>query len=190
MRWVLWNLFFYGLRDLPRLIDNGQLDTFLLQPKNVILNIALSKGDLTGLGEVFTGVILIFYSGYMLEAFPQTILVLFLSVIFLFSLNLYLSCIAFFMKDSSDFIRELNLNAIIMATQPTSAYRGIIKVLTFTIIPVAFMSLLPIEFLRTGSWIYLFYACMGIFIFTIFAWAFFYLGLKRYESGCLVTFRY
>src|SRR5579872_50932 len=57
--------FFYGFRDLPRLIETSQLDSFLLQPKNVILNIALSKGDISNLGEICTGLLLITYSGYL-----------------------------------------------------------------------------------------------------------------------------
>lgn len=181
--------FFYGVKELPRLIETGQLDVFLLQPKNVILNIAISRGDLSAFGEIVTGLIVITYSGYLSSAFPQVILLLLLGVLFVFSLLLYLSCLAFFIKDASDFIRTLNLNVVIMASQPNVAYRGALKMLTFTLLPVAFLSFLPVEYLRTGLQEYLGYSVAGtLLFFAIVCWVF-HLGLRRYESGSLITFR-
>jgi ABC-2 type transport system permease protein len=182
--------FFYGLKDLPRMIETGQLDTFLLQPKNVVLNVAMSKGDMASFGEIVTGIIVIAYSGY-LEQYPFMVLsILALGTLFVFSLFLYLSCIAFFLKDSYDLIRELNLNAIIVASQPNVAYRGLLKMLTFTILPVVFLSFFPIEFLRTGLWKYLFFSAIGTIGFFLVAYGLFHLGLKRYESGNILAFRH
>ncbi len=182
--------FFYGLRDLARIIDNNQLDTFLLQPKNVILNIAMSKGDLSALGEIVTGVILIIYSGYLVKAFPVILLILLIGILFVFSLFLYLGCIGFFMRDAYEFVRELSLNAIIIATQPNAAYRGAFKILTFTVLPVAFLSFFPIEYLRTGILKYLFFSLLGTTLFLGVAWWVFYTGLKRYESGNMIVYRH
>lgn len=181
--------FFYGLKDLPRMIENGQLDTFLLQPKNVVLNIAMSKGDMASFGEIATGIIVIAYSGYLLQSPFMVLTILILGVIFVFSLLLYLSCIAFFLKDSFDFIRELNLNAIIVASQPNVAYRGVLKMLTFSILPVAFLSFFPVEYLRTGLWKYLIFSTLGTMAFSLVAYNIFHLGLRRYESGNILAFR-
>lgn len=173
---------FYGLKDLPRMIESTQLDSFLLQPKNVILNVALSKSDLGSLGEIITGILLMSYSGYLLKsAFVPVILLL--GVLFIFSLTLYLACIAFYMRDAYEFIRELSLNAIITASQPNVAYTGAFKMLTFTILPVAFLSYFPIEYLRTHYWPYLAYSFIGTLAFFWLATSLFYRGLKRYESG-------
>lgn len=181
--------FLYGLRELPKIIDSNQLDTFLLQPKNIILNLALSRGDMAAVGEMIAGLILIGYSGYFLTTFPEIILILAMSVLFIFSLFLYLGCIAFFTRDANEFIRELSLNAIIMATQPNIAYRGALKMLTLTILPVAFLSFFPIEYLRTKVLDYLFFALMGNIVFFIIACWLFNKGLKRYESGNMIIFR-
>lgn len=181
--------FFYGLKDLPRMIENGQLDTFLLQPKNVVLNVAMSKGDMASFGEIVTGIVVIAYSGYLQQSPLMVITILILGSIFVFALLLYLSCIAFFLKDSFDFIRELNLNAIIVASQPNIAYRGLLKMLTFTILPVAFLSFFPIEYLRTGLWKYLLFSALGTAVFFATAYGIFNLGLKRYESGNMIAFR-
>lgn len=182
--------FFFGLKDLPKMIETGQLDTFLLQPKNVVLNVAMSKGDMAAFGEIVTGIVVIAYSGYLQQSPFMVGAILLLGTVFIFSLLLYISCIAFFMKDSFDFIRELNLNAIIVASQPNVAYRGMLKMLTFTVLPVAFLSFYPIEYLRTGLWKYLLFSALGTAIFFAVAYSIFHLGLKRYESGNIIAFRH
>ncbi len=181
--------FFYGLKQLPRYIENNQLDTFLLQPKNIILNVALSKGDITSLGEVLTGILLICYSGYFTESFFSVLLILLTGTLFTFALILYLHCIGFFMKDAYDFARELNLNAAIMATQPSTAFKGAFRMLTFTLLPVGFLSFFPVEFIRTGIIQHLWWTLSGTLIFFALACFLFNFGLKRYESGNMMSFR-
>lgn len=181
--------FFYGLKELPQIIETGQLDTFLLQPKSLILNIALSKGDISALGEVVTGILLIGYSGYFSSALLIVLLLMTISTLCMFALQLYLSCIAFFTRNASDFIKELNLNAIIVATQPNAAYSGAFKIFTFTILPVAFLSYLPVEYFRTGLWYYLWVTLIGTGVFFGVAYGLFNCGLKRYESGNMMFTR-
>lgn len=181
--------FFYGVRDIPKIIETGQLDNFLLQPKNVILNIALSRGDFSALGEMVAGILFIIYSGYFLKSILIILIILAIATLFVFSLYLYLSCIAFFTRNSADFIRELLLNSVIVATQPNAAYRGAFKMFTFTVLPVAFLSYLPIEFLRTGHIPFLLYTLLGTLIFFGISIALFQFGLKRYESGNMLGLR-
>lgn len=183
-------VFFFGLREIPRLIESQELDTFILQPKNLILNIALSKGDMSSIGEIFAGIILIYYSGYLISSPGLIVLVASMGILFMFALFLYLGCIAFYMKDSHDFVRELTLNAIIMATQPNAAYSGAIKMLTFTLVPVAFISFFPIEYLRTSKLEYLMLTFIGTLGFFAIAWGLFYRGLRAYESGNRIIFRH
>lgn len=180
---------FLGLQDLPRIIETGELDTFLLQPKNIILNIALSRGNPSAFGEVITGLLLIVHSGYLLRAFPTVLLILIMACFFWFGLLLYLSCLAFFMRNAQDFIRELNLNVVIVATQPNSAYSGVLKFVTCTVLPMALISYFPIEYLRTGLLRYLCIAVFGILVFLAIACWIFHAGLKRYESGNCIAFR-
>lgn len=182
--------FFYGLKDLPRMVENGQLDSFILQPKNILLNVALSRGDMAAFGEILTGIILIFASGYLVSAFIPIVFILILSVLFVFSLTVYLNSIAFFMPNATDFIRELNLNVAIMASQPNAAYRGLFKMLTFTILPVALLSFLPIEYLRTHALKYLVFATIGNVVFFTIAITLFKRGLQRYESGNILIHRF
>jgi len=180
-------VFFYGLKEFPRMVEMQQLDVFLLQPKNIILNIAMSKGDISAIGEVVLGILLIGYSGYLFS--PEILFIAFLGTIFIFSLYLYLSSIALFMTNSTNFVRELYQNANIVATQPNSAYRGVFRIFTLTLLPTAFISFFPVEYLRTGLIHHLLFASFGTSAFFIIACAVFYYGLKRYESGSSIVVR-
>ena len=94
------------------------------------------------------------------------------------------------MRNAHDFIRELNLNANIVATQPNSAYSGAFKMFTLTILPVGFLSYFPVEYLRTDLWQYLWISILGTTAFFGSAYWLFRFGLKRYESGNLIVYRY
>jgi len=181
--------FCYWIKELPNMIITSQIDNFLLQPKNIILNVSFSKGNASSVSEMITGIIIISYSGFLLKALPTMITILTLSVLFFFALYLYLSSLAFFIHNAQDFIKELIQNAIILASQPMAAYQGLLKMLTFSLLPVALMSYFPIEFIRTGLWKNLYFSILGTGIFFMIAWQLFYFGLKRYESGNLLIFR-
>jgi ABC-2 type transport system permease protein len=179
--------FLYGLRDIPRLIDTNELDVFLLQPKNLLLNIALSKNDPRSFSEIFFGIILLGYSGHLFSF--SIVILLALAVLFAISLHLYLSSFRFFIPNGTNFVRELFQNATIITTQPSAGFKGLFKIFTMTILPTAFLTFFPIEFLRTYNPEHLLYAIVGTFIFFALAHGVFFLGLKRYESGNVFMMR-
>lgn len=129
------------------------------------------------------------HSAYLLKTFPMILLILVIGCLFIFSLFLYLGCIGFWMKDANEFVLELILNAVVIATQPNAAYHGAFKMFTLSILPVAFLSLFPIEFFRTGLLKYLLITLSGTILFFGIVCRLFYCGLKRYESGKLVLYR-
>jgi len=183
-------LLFYGVRDLSAIVDNNQLDHYLTQPKGVLINVALSKGDISAISEIIYGLILLIISGYLISELLFLLLILPLGVLFIFSLYLYLGSISFYMKNSQGFVHDLIQNANTVATQPNCAYHGFFKIFTMTILPTTYLSFFPIEFLR-GHMIYnLLYAYGGTLLFFFLAYTFFYQGLKRYESGNSISQKY
>lgn len=184
--------FFYGLREIPKYVETGQLDVFLIQPRNLLLNIAISKSDPEALGELIIGIVFIYLSGYLfisLWSFLSLILLMIIGIIFMFSLMLYLSCLSFYIRNSKDFIRELSLNAFIIATNPNSAYKGFFKIITCTILPLAYLSFFPIEYVRTGNIYYFLITCCGTILFFVIACFIFWNGVKKYESGNVISIR-
>jgi len=179
-------VFFYGARELPRIIEYGLLDVYLVQPKNVILNIALSRGKISSLGDIVVGVLAILFSGYACSAPASVIAISFLSPLFIFSVHVYLASLSFFMANSSEFIKELYSNVIVFATQPNSAYTGWLKLISMTVIPISFLSFFPIEFVKNNNRTFFVVAYCGTIAFFVIACWIFSRALKRYESGFMI----
>ena len=59
--WGIVSFVFGGIRELNKYIVNGQLDSFFVQPKSMILNIATSKSDFGGFGDLLYGFIIGIY---------------------------------------------------------------------------------------------------------------------------------
>ena len=56
--WGAAHFFFGGITEINRYIINGELDTYLLQPKNMFFNVAISRCDVGAFGDLLYGTIL------------------------------------------------------------------------------------------------------------------------------------
>lgn len=173
-------IFFDGLRDLPQVIESKRLDAFLLQPQDPILMIALSRTSIKSWADVFAGFTLIYFS----EIFDiSLILFVGLGMLFFFSLYLYLGSLRFFIPNSSMLIQEIYSKTMIIASQPNVSYTGILKMLTFSFLPVCLISLYPIQYIREKQPEFLLIAVIGGVCFHFWARFLFFSGLKRYRAG-------
>lgn len=182
-------IFFYGVKEIPKLVEEGQLDSFLLQPKNLLLNISMSKGRISSIGDLSTGITLIAYSGYFKTALLKVFCIVPISIVMVFSFFLYLSSISFFIKNANGLIQELYRTVMMVAMQPNSAYKGIFNLIIRTILPVAFLSFFPIEFVKNNHYSYLLLSYSFSIVFLLMCARIFALGIQRYESGNLLATR-
>ena len=100
--------------------------------------------------------------------------------IILGSLSFYIS--------KSDMIAETGNNFMIyFATYPDGIFKGIVKVILFTIIPIGITTYIPVWVLTKFNLFYF----VGVITFTIgitvLAFVIFYKGLKRYSSSNLMV---
>lgn len=182
--WGLVALTVYGLRTLPQQIDHGELDSYLTLPKPVLLSAALSTSRNSGLGEVVSGLALIAYSGFKYHI-DLTFVPLFLvmgSVVFASGILVF-ATFGFWLKQFYASAEEIYFNFNLMASRPEPIFSGIFKIISLTIIPIGFMTHMPIAFIMEHQWPLLLYSLLGTIGYAIFAAAFFYKGLQYYESG-------
>lgn len=182
--WGIVALTMFGLRTLPQQIDNGELDSYLTLPKPVLLSAALSTSRNSGLGELMAGVGLIAYAGYKYHidlTFIPLILVMG-SVVFASGVLFFASC-GFWLKQFYASAEEIYFNYNLMASRPAPIFSGVFKIITLTIVPIGFMTHIPVEFLMTHQYKFLLLSLVGTIAYAVFAIAFFYTGLKHYESG-------
>lgn len=173
-----------GLRFLARDIGNGDLDNYLLQPKPLILNLSCQQSDTARLADVVIGVAVIIISNTVtLVQIPQLLLAIVGGVMAFVAFSLAFSSLAFWINDFDEVAQQAQYDAFLLAVRPTAAYTGLTKFIMLTILPVFYMTYLPVESLVRPSWAMLGLSLLGSVLVLTLACGFFYLGLKRYESG-------
>ncbi len=172
-------LLFDGLRDLPRIIESGTLDSYLLKPQDPILMIALSKTSLNSWSNVLAGIVFIKMSNLF-----DWVIVLFalLATLFFFSLYLYLGSLRFFINNSNSLIADIYSKTMLIATQPNTSYKGLLKIITFSILPVSLVSFFPVQYICEKNIRHLMIVVFGSVLFYIFSRAIFFIGLRRYNE--------
>ena len=181
----IWPLFFRGTGIyLARMIENGDLDAYLLQPRSVLPHIACSVSDPSGFGDLLTGLILMFVSGLITLQTAFIVLICFICATMCFlAINICVSALPFYVKRTSEIGERIFYMFFSISNYPGSIYSGYMKLIFCTIFPVGIISILPIQLLHHFSWtLFGFLVGFSFFILT-FSIFFFYNGLKHYEGS-------
>lgn len=175
---------------LTRLIIDGQLDAYLLQPKNVLWNILISRTSISGWGDVLYGIILYAF------AVPLTLLnwVLFIgfmiSAAFLFTaVMVFANTLTFYLGRASALSNLVPEFVLTLSIYPEGIFSGLIRFLLYTLLPAGFISYIPVRILSDFSWTLIGYIIAFDLVFVLLAFWFFHQGLKKYESGNLMQSR-
>lgn len=174
---------FGGIRDLSNLIQNGNLDPFMTQPKNILLNIAGSKSLARGWGQLFTAFLLTIFAQPPVYLLPIIFICILSGCIVFTSINIIAHSLPFWLGAVESFSKKYCDALFLFSLYPTNIYSGFLQVIMFTFIPAGIISFLPVEIIRSFSWNqFLILLCSsGSFLFI--ACFIFYKGLQKYESG-------
>lgn len=174
---------------LPSLIINGKLDSFLVQPKNVLLSVICSETSISAIGDLLYGylVVAIFY--------PDPVVLLWFTLftimgaITITSFAVLVGSTAFWIVRSEILADNMNGMILHFSTYPDGIFKGVVRILIFTIFPIGVAHYLPIHFINTYD-IKLVGIMIGVMmIFVILAAVAFYRGLHRYSSSNLMVAR-
>ncbi len=179
---------FGNVRQLTRIIINGELDTYLLQPKNVYINVHCSRMNVSAWGDFVYGYILII----AIYGFDPLKLLLF--TLFTFMGGLLAGAVmasadtlTFFIGNASSVTRLVTEFLLNFTLYPDSIFRREVKWLMYSLLPAGFIVFIPYKLLSAFSW----YGLLGLIAvdaaYVLAGHAFFKRGLKRYESGNLIT---
>lgn len=179
---------FGNANRMVEIIVKGELDSYLLQPKNVLLNVIGSKTNVSAWGDLVYGVILFHIvegislrGGILFITFTLTAGILYASVLVTFnSLAFHFGNVSSLATLAFEFIITLSI-------YPADMFQGIIRLILFTVLPAGFMTMVPINLINDFSikWFLLLLAVVGIW--SSVAFTVFYKGLKKYESGNLMV---
>ena len=181
------HFFFKKAYFLSDTITNGKLDAYLVQPKNVLISCITSDVSPSALGDLIYGYIVLFLSGITISKFVLYTFFVISGGIIMVDIAIILGSLSFYIS-KSDMIAETGNNFMIyFATYPDGIFKGFVKMILFTVIPIGITTYIPVWILTKFNIFYF----IGIIIFTIcitiLAFVVFYKGLKRYSSSNLMV---
>ncbi|MBL8638542.1 MAG: ABC-2 family transporter protein [Alphaproteobacteria bacterium] len=182
--WGLVSLLAYGLRTIPEQIDNGEMDGYLTLPQPVLISAAICTSKSTGLGEVIFGIAVCVYAGihYGTNLSYLPLLILLGSAILAGGV-LFIASLGFWMRQYYSSAEEIYFNLNLMSSRPAPIFTGVFQLISLTILPFGLMTHAPIQMVAAHQTSLLSLVIIGVVGYCIFSISFFYLGLKRYESG-------
>lgn len=183
------NILFANMNHLSRLIVTGELDAFLLQPKDVLMSVLCARTNLSAWGDFAYGLLLMALTGQGARAWGFFGLGAVTGGLLMTATAVVFNSLSFYLGDASA-AGSMALEFIInFCIYPEGIYRGMIRLLMYTLIPASFMVHLPLKLARglPGGWIALLIG--ATLLYCAGAYALFYRGLKKYESGNLIVTR-
>lgn len=173
-----------GVRDVARMIVEGDLDAYLTQPKPVVLQVVACRSNPAGWGDIVSGLILLGLSGYVTWAsVPWLLLAPTLGALAIISVALIVGSMAFWFGPLDTLARQIVEFTVLCAVYPSSIFSGVLRIVLFTLIPAGFVSHLPVTLVRDFSWPHLGLAVGGTSGLLALASFTFHRGLRRYSSG-------
>lgn len=178
--------FFKRAVSLSDTITSGKLDSYLVQPKNVLISAITSDVEPSALGDMIYGLIMLFVSGITLSKLLLFILFTVSGGILITAIAVILASLSFWISKSDMIADTGNSLMVNFATYPDGIFKGISKIILFTIIPVGFANYIPVWVLTEFN-LQLTLSVLGVTAFVTFlAFFIFYRGLRRYSSSNLM----
>jgi ABC-2 type transport system permease protein len=173
-----------GVNDLARLISQGDLDTFLTQPKHPLLTSVASRSEAAGWGDMASGALLYGLSGYVApQTIPICLFVTLCGCLVYLATCVMLHSLSFWLGDTHQVSRQASQFILIFSIYPKTIFSGWLKLVLFTAIPAGFITFLPVDLVRHFSWPVMAAVAAGALGYTCVAAIVFRAGLRRYESG-------
>lgn len=180
----LMQICFGGIKNLSRVVLNGDLDPFMTQPKNLLIHLISSRSFSKGWGHLMTTAVLLILGNLItFSALPLVLLSILSGCLVFTSFAIIVHSLVFWVGSVESVSKKYCDSLFLFALYPTNIYSGLLQLVMFTLIPAGIIGYIPVELLRNFSWTNLFILLSSSISFFILAFVVFHLGLKRYESG-------
>jgi viologen exporter family transport system permease protein len=141
-----------GVRQLARMIDEGELDAVLAQPKPTLLYVLGRRSGASGVGDVVSGLVMIALSGAVHPASaPVIVLAAVASAVIMVSSGVLFGSLAFWLGPIDAAARQLSDLVVTFSLYPEPLFGGVLRVLLFTLVPAGFVGYVPAQLIRTPT---------------------------------------
>jgi ABC-2 type transport system permease protein len=184
------NVLFANVSHLTRLIVSGELDTFLLQPCNPLLNICCARTSLSAYSDFLYGIVLLALTqGGNGAAWLVFALAVPVGAALITAVGLTAHTLTFLFGDAS-IAGGMSVEFIVnFCIYPEGIYQKFVRGLMYSLIPAAFIVHVPMRLARNFTPLWFAVWLLASALYCGFAVWFFYHGLEKYESGNLIVTR-
>ncbi len=183
------SVFLGNFNGVSGTIVSGELDVYLLQPKPVIIGLLCNRTSLSAWGDVAYGFILMALTRQSGAAWLVFLPGVVAGALVTAAIGLCGHTLTFFFGEASLIGRAAVEFSINFCIYPQGIYRGLVRLLMYTLIPAAFVVHVPLSLARSFTWTHLIGLACGICVYLLLVYRFFLYGLRRYESGNLILTR-
>lgn len=183
------HFFFKKAYSLSDDINNGKLDAYLVQPKNVLLQAITTDVKPSALGDLIYAYIMLFIYGFTIPRFILFTLFVICGGLILTAISVMLSSLSFWFSRSDMLVETGNSLMNLTATYPDGIFKGITKILLFTLIPVGIVNYIPVKIITQFNLQLFLIVILVTTLFILLAFIIFNKGLKRYSSSNLMIAR-
>lgn len=178
---------FGNVNQITRMILNGELDTYLLQPKDTLVNILCSKTIVSAWGDTLYGIILfLLVKGFHIKEFLLFLMFCITGALIFSAVLVTVHTLSFYTGNTEGLAQLVSEFLITFSIYPEGIFNNCLKYVLYTVIPIAFIVYIPSGVINNFSAYGLLKVFGAAFIWIMIAYAMFYRGLKKYESGNLI----
>jgi ABC-2 type transport system permease protein len=183
-----------GFMDLPRHVDSGSFDGFLTKPTSVIGQVGSSNIDITTLGDMLLGIVLVGWYLVYIDAGLLNILMLLAAcavalVIFWCFVMVLPYVVAFYIFDSERLSRYFGVMFLDVMNYPSGVLSGPLRLVFLVAMPALLIGVVPVDALRGLRWEWVGYGALLAIGWLAFTLWLFRRAMRRYESANLVGAR-
>ena len=172
--------------SLSDLITNGKLDSFLVQPKNVLVSAITTDVEVSAIGDILYGYIVLIISGITITKFLLFTMFTITGAIMIVDIAVMLGSLSFWFGKSDMIADTGNSLMLSFATYPDGIFKGIARILLLTIIPVGLTAYFPVWIMTEFDLGLTLIIISVTIMLTALAFVIFYRGLRRYSSSNLM----
>jgi ABC-2 type transport system permease protein len=186
----LGEVLFANASHLTRLIVSGELDAFLIQPCNELVNVLCARTSLSAYGDLAYGFVLmgLVYPGNA-AAWLWFFTGMLTGCLLFTAIRLSAHTLSFYWGDASMIGQLTTEFSINFSLYPDKIYGPAVRALMYSLLPIGLAVHIPLRLFREFSPLVALAAWGASALYCVLAGMFFFRGLRRYESGNVMVTR-
>ena len=173
-----------GVRELAQNIVEGRLDIHLGRPRHPLPGLLMSRSIPSGLGDLLSAFVFwLWFADRSVAELPLLVLVSTCATVIFTATLVAIQCLVFWFPRALSLCEDLFNVVLMIVFYPQHPYGFYMRLVLFTVLPTAFMSLLPVLAVRNESWPQALAMIGAALAYAAIAVAIFNRGLRHYASG-------